>query len=272
MTGYGLYRNGTRVGYSTTTSATFGDLKCGVTYTLAVDAFDRAENRSSRAALTAAAACSPTTPSPSGGLMAAYSADRGWGTTLTDLSGRGNNGTISGATWSTAGKYGGALSFDGFDDLVTVADSNSLDLTTGMTLEAWVFPTALRWAWRTVVIKEQPGQLAYALYANTDTDRPSGHVFIGGDRDTRGPSMLPTNAWTHLAATYDGSRLRLYVNGVQASSRALAGSTLRSTGALRIGGNNVWEEWFKGRIDEVRVYNRALSSSEIQKDMTTRVG
>src|SRR5688572_20099110 len=74
--------------------------------------------------------------------VAAYSFDAGTGTTLTDLSGSGNHGTIAGATWTAAGRFGGALSFDGTDDLVTIPDANSLDLTTGFTLEAWVKPAA----------------------------------------------------------------------------------------------------------------------------------
>ena len=209
---------------------------------------------------------SNTAPPPPTGLVAAYSFNAGAGTTLADVSGSGNRGTISGATWSTPGKNGGALQFDGVDDLVTVADAASLDLTTGMTLEAWVFPTALT-DWRTVILKEQPGQLVYALYANTDTGRASGHVFVGGDLDTRSVSPLAANAWTHLAVTYDGVTLRLYVGGTQVSSRAVAGSMPNSTGAVRLGGNTVWGEWFAGRLDDVRVYNRALAAAEVQSDM-----
>ena len=61
--------------------------------------------------------------------------------------------------------------------------------------------------------------------------------------------------------------MRLYVNGVQVGSTAVSGSMAASTGALRIGGNAIWGEWFAGLIDEVRVYNRALSATEIQQDM-----
>jgi hypothetical protein len=69
----------------------------------------------------------------------------------------------------------------------------------------------------------------------------------------------------------DGANLRLYVNGTQVASRALTGAMRTSTGVLRIGGNSIWSEWFAGLIDEVRVYNRALSATEIQADMTTPV-
>jgi hypothetical protein len=92
------------------------------------------------------------------------------------------------------------------------------------------------------------------------------------DVEAIGTAALPLNAWTHLAATYDGTTLRLYVNGTQVGSRSVAGSIVTTTGALRIGGNTVWGEWFKGRLDEVRIYNRPLSQSEIQHDMQTAVG
>jgi hypothetical protein len=83
---------------------------------------------------------------------------------------------------------------------------------------------------------------------------------------------LALNAWSHLASTYDGSTLRLYVNGVLVSSTAAAGSLAASSGVLRIGGNGVWPEWFAGLIDEVRVYNRALTAGEIQTDTNTAIG
>ena len=210
-------------------------------------------------------------PAPTG-LVAAYGFDEASGLTATDRSPNGNTGTISGATRALAGRFGGALSFDGVNDWVTVADAASLDLTTGMTLEAWVRPSAAGTAWRTVLLKEQPGNLVYALYSNEGSNRPSGHVFVGGDRDTRGgAASVPLNAWTHLAATYDGTALRLFVNGTQSSTVALTGAMAGSTGALRIGGNAVWPEWFQGLVDEVRVYNRALTAAQIQADMAAPV-
>src|SRR5690349_7453739 len=80
----------------------------------------------------------------SAGLVAAYPLDEGSGTTLHDVSGLSTNGSISNAAWSTSGKYGSALTFSGsLNSWVTVPDAPALDLTAGMTLEAWVDPTSL---------------------------------------------------------------------------------------------------------------------------------
>jgi hypothetical protein len=96
---------------------------------------------------TSSVGAAPSSP------VASYWFDAGTGSVLTDSSGNGNDGTIPGATWTTAGRNGGALTFDGVNDLVTIADKSFLDLTTGMTLEAWARPAALG-KWRTLRFKE----------------------------------------------------------------------------------------------------------------------
>jgi glucose/arabinose dehydrogenase len=207
------------------------------------------------------------TPPPSTGLVAAYGFNEGSGTTVADLSGHNHPGTLSGPAWSTAGHAGNALSFDGVNDSVTVADHAELRMTNAMTLEAWVRPSALGGAWRTVLFKEQPGQMTYALYANTDTGKPTAQAYAGGERDARGTVALPVNAWSHLAATYDGTTVKLFVNGVQAATKAGGGAMATSTRPLKIGGNSVFGEWFAGLIDDVRVYNRALTATDIQTDL-----
>src|SRR4029077_12413265 len=85
--------------------------------------------------------------------VAAYGFDEGSGTTVTDVSGSGNNGTITNATWGTTGKYGDALKFNGSSALVTIPDAPSLHLSTGMTLEAWVNPSTVNANWRDVIYK-----------------------------------------------------------------------------------------------------------------------
>jgi uncharacterized repeat protein (TIGR01451 family) len=211
-----------------------------------------------------------TATPPTPGLAAAYSFNEGGGTTVADTSGNGNGGTIGTATWSTAGKFGNALSFNGTSAKVTVPDSNSLDLTSGMTLEAWVFPTAIG-NWRDAVYKGQDD----IYYLMASSDRNGAAPAAGGTWSSSplaAPSNLTTNAWSHLAATYDGQTLRLYVNGVQVASRAQTGSIATSTGALTIGGDALYGQYFAGRIDEVRVYNTALSAAQVQADMNTAIG
>ena len=208
------------------------------------------------------------------GLVAAYSFDEGTGTTTADRSGNGNNGTlVNGVAWYGAGKYGNAVNFDGTNDRIDVADSSSLDLRSGMTLEAWVRPTASS-GYRTVILKEVPGELAYALYA-ADSDhssRPSGWARISSSSSyADGTGALPLSVWSHIAVTFDGSSLRMYVNGALTRTTAVSGSMVVSSMPLRIGGNTIWGEYFRGQIDEVRVYNRVLPASDIQTDMSTPI-
>lgn len=202
-------------------------------------------------------------------LAAAYSFDEGTGTRLIDRSGQGNDGTISGATW-TGGRNGGALAFDGTSNRVTVADAPELDLTTGLTVEAWVRPTTTT-GWRTVAMKERSGGLSYALYTSGEGPQPSAFGSIGGDRSVVGPSALPINTWSHLATTYDGATMRLYVDGTQVASRPQTGALATSTSPLSLGGNGVWGEHFSGTMDDVRIYRRALTAAEIGIDRNTPV-
>ena len=240
-------------------------------HTLTAVARDAGGNISTSAQVVVSVSNVGPIASPSG-LMAAYSFDAGAGSTVADVSGHNNTGTISNATWAAAGKYGSAMSFNGANAWVTIPDSSSLDFTNGMTLEAWVKPTELGGSWRAVLVKEQPGFLNYALYAHDGGPGPSGHVFVGGEDRYFSGSVVPTNTWTHLAATYDGTAVRLYVNGAVATTLPVSGSISPSSDPLRIGGDSVWPEWFSGLIDEVRAYNRALSPAEIQVDMGQPLG
>ena len=95
---------------------------------------------------------------------------------------------------------------------------------------------------------------------------------LAGNEILSGGTLLPLNTWSYLAATYDGSTERLYVNGVQAAFRAQTGSIQTSTLPVRLGGDTITGEYFTGRLDEVRIYKRALTPSEIQTDMNTPVG
>lgn len=202
------------------------------------------------------------------GLVAAYGFNEGSGTTVNDSSGLGNGGTVSGATRSSTGRFGGALSFDGVNDSVSIADAPSLDLAGPLTISAWVRPTTLS-GWRTVILKEGgTSGLVYALYSSTNNNRPGGYLEIGGaEREVKGTASVAKTEWRHLSLTYDGATLKIYINGVLRGSRSQTGLVAASSGPLKIGGNAVWSEWYAGLIDEVRIYNRALSASEISAMM-----
>jgi uncharacterized repeat protein (TIGR01451 family) len=224
-----------------------------------------------------------TKNAPAGNLVLDYNFNEGSGGTAHDHSGYGNDGTVSGATWTGSGKNGGALSFDGVDDWVTALNNfASLDLTTGMTLEAWVKSTS-NTGWRPVIHKDGTGSepgLSYAMYGSDFSWPPSGYATT-----TTGPaewlhavgaSQLTLNTWTHLAVTYDGASLKLYVNAVLVSTLARTGPMITTSAPLRIGGspvvpNPVGPQFFKGLIDDVRIYNIALTQGQIATDRLTPV-
>src|SRR6185369_6981970 len=137
-------------------------------------------------ALLLAGAAHAQTPA---GLVAAYGFDEGTGTAIRDASGLNNNGTASGTTWTT-GKFGNALVFNGTSAQVTVPNAASLQLTTGMTLEAWVFPTTAPIGWRALVDKNVDG---YYLMASTDNgNRPGvGGTWTDGNKNVFGTAVLP---------------------------------------------------------------------------------
>ena len=205
--------------------------------------------------------------------QAYYNFNAGSGTTLADLSGYANNGTITGATWSTSGKYSNCLVFNGTTNYVSVPDANSLDLTNAMTLEAWVYPTATLANWQTVIAKETTGNIVYSLYANGQNpaaNRPTAIIQTNvGRYYVQGTAIVAPNVWTHLATVYDGSTLKMYVNGTQVGSVAASGSINVSAMPLKLGSNAAWGEWYKGRMDDVYIYNRALTSTEINTDKNT---
>jgi hypothetical protein len=153
------------------------------------------------------------------GLVGAWGFDETHGSTAKDASHPRNPGRISGAKRSQ-GRHGGALSFDGINDRVTIADAEALD-GRHVTLEAWVRPR---------------GGSRRA-------------VFVKGRMHLLSPK-LPRNRWSFVTITWDGT------------SASFAGP-------LRIGGAGGM--WFSGRIDDVRVYNRALSAAEIRLDRDTPV-
>ncbi len=260
----------TFVQIATPTTASLSDpsLTASTSYSYRVRALDGAGNVS----LNYSNVASATTAAPAAGLVAAYAFNEGTGTTTGDTSGNANTGALTnGPTWNAVGKFGAAVSFDGVNDHILVPHSASLTLTTAMTLEAWVNPTVTLSNWKAILQKEQD---AYFLTASSDQNRPAAGATLNNIccTNTYATAALVPNTWTHVATTYDGAQLRLYINGVLVSSTPATGSIQTTTTPLRIGGNTYSTEFFQGMIDELRIYNRALTATEIQADMTTPIG
>jgi PKD repeat protein len=215
-------------------------------------------------------------PAARNGLVAAFGFDEGTGQAAADVSGHGNAGVITGASWS-AGRYGKALNFSG-NGWVTINDSASLHLTSGMTLEAWVNPSQMTTGWTDIIMKQRswsanPAEgVSYYLTATSEWGYPVGGVTIRAERMVRGRANLPVGTWSYVATTYNGSSQRLYVNGILIASRPQTGRIASGWGPLRIGGDSLWGEHFHGLIDEIRVYNRALTIDEIKLDMNAPLG
>ena len=273
VTGYQVFRcqgtgcsSFTQVATPTGTSYTDTGLSAGTGYSYRVRARDAAGNTGAYSNTATA-----TTQSAPSGLVGAWGFDEGSGLSVGDASGSGNVGSVVGASWSTAGKFGGALVFNGSSARVNVPDSASLHLTGGMTVEAWVYPATTSNGWRDVIYKGNDNY--YLEGSSLNGGRPAGGgTFGGANANVYAGSALAANTWSHLALTYDGAALRLYVNGTLVSTQAQTGSIAVSSNPLQIGGDTIWGQYFNGRIDEVRVYNTALSAASIQTDMNTPVG
>lgn len=210
-------------------------------------------------------------------LVGYWKFDEGSGDTAADSSGNGNTGTlINGPVW-VDGKQEKALSFDGVDDHVQVPQSSSLDVTDQITVETWVYPRA--YVDNTGMVShiisrcDYSGGHIYVLSTYPDSNKISFSINPHPDEH---PSVadLPLNAWTHLAMTYDGFYVRLYINGEFDSSYAQSGPIYTTSNWLAFGckptgpwGGAGTYAYFNGVVDDVRIYNRALSQQEIQADM-----
>ena len=244
-----------------TTGFNDSGLTNGTTYHYAVVAVDGSNNASTSVEVPA----TPTSGSGTGP-VGEWRMNEGSGTTLVDSSGSGNNGTILGNPTWVAGQNGLALRLDGTGDYATVPDSASLDISSTITLAAWVKPekTATQY-----LIKKatQNGTDGYELSLAT-----TGFPFVRFNSTASGttyrvdsPIAYPNNGttWMHLAATSDGTTIRLYVNGAEVATKPAPAAITTNNLALGIGAQGDGVSQLQGAMDDVRVYNRALSASEV---------
>ncbi len=207
---------------------------------------------------------------PTAGLVAAYAFNEGSGSKVADASGNGNTGTIANAAWTEAGKFGKALVFNGTSSLVTIPDSSSLHLKSAMTLEAWVNPSVSLCNGGEMIAK---GSDDYFLGGcSSGGGGPGAGATLNLSKvATYGRAQVPANTWTHLAVTYNGAAFSLYQNGEKVSTRFYRGNIAESFRALQIGGNSLLGQHFRGAIDELRIYDVALTRAQIENDMNAPI-
>jgi hypothetical protein len=213
-----------------------------------------------------------------GGLVGYWSFDEGSGTIAYDSSGNSNHGTLNNGPVWVDGRFGKALSFDGVDDYVRIEPSSSLDVTSQITVEAWVYPRAYvdSNGDNSHIISRCAlnGGHIYVLQMYSPTSAKAGYSVNPNPPHHASSADLPLNTWTHLAMTYDGATVKLYINGEFDSSYAQSGLIETTSNWLAFGckptgpqGGSGTYAYLNGIIDEVRIYNRALSQQEIQTDM-----
>lgn len=219
------------------------------------------------------AACKKdSTPSTTDKTLVAYYTFTG---NCTDLSDYANNGTVVGATLTTdsLGKANAAYSFDG-NSYILIPNKDVLNITTNkLTLSAWIKPSTLGNQYvihksKNVDAMGEPlgGGGPFSLDFYTGKTRALLIDSLSNATQIDGTTTIKANVWQHIALTWDGSTANVYYNGVLEGSKAFAGPLWLTTGNVYLGAYK-WvfpNATFKGSMDNVRIYNRALSTTEIQ--------
>ncbi|MFH1367619.1 MAG: LamG-like jellyroll fold domain-containing protein [Elusimicrobiota bacterium] len=204
---------------------------------------------------------------PSSGCVLLLHMNEGSGNTLADSSGYGNNGIKeSGASWTT-GKFTNGLSFNGTSSSATVAHSAELS-PANVTVEAWINPAG-KTGEQLIVEKRSFGGYAFILLNDAGTSKLQAKIAGPNNDPCLVETSIPNGQWSHAAMTYDGVKLSLYINGETSilllssepvvSARDISGSNV----PIKIGSNETWGLFYEGALDDIAVYNRALSAEEI---------
>ena len=261
---------------------TFADNTCGA----GTQYFYRVRATNAGGDSVYSAEANATTAEVTSGRQAHWKFDENTGTSTADASGNGNTGTLAtlptpgsqGPTWAT-GKIGSALTFDASDDVVTAGNGTSLNYIAlpAITITAWIkvntlmgeggnpgriihkgtgtLPTA---GWQFVT--QGTNQIAFAVdYGTTDLNHVSAN------------NAISLGAWRHVAVTWTGSPLatdvKLYVDGVETGyTTATNGGASRvndTNSIVHLGNDNSGARTFDGALDDVRIYNRVLSTTEL---------
>ncbi len=245
-------------------SQVISGLSPGTTYHFRVRSRDAAAN------LAISGDCSFSTtslPGNNGGLVAAYGFDEGTGFRTADATANANTGVLNNATWTAQARFGTALSFNGKNSFVSAGVAGLPGVNQSKTVMCWLYWTSNRGSAQSVVALANGAQ-----HASVQQGFQGSQVGIlqFGDTWLVAASLPSSKSWHHFAYTYDGSSNRLYIDGVLVGSSTISPQTASVT-SLEIGRWIAGSKYFKGIIDEVRIYNRALGPEEIRTIMSMPV-
>jgi len=204
-----------------------------------------------------------------GSVAAIWRFDEGEGNYAFDETGNNNTGDISGASWTSSGKYDNALEFvSSQSDYIDAGDSNTLNFSGGFSLAAWV--KGSNFADYRTIIRRTAGSAAATHYAMDVNSSRNVRFFV---YDTNGnpygifgtTNQLKDNDWSYVVGTYNGSTFKVYIDGIEDPTTASWSGSIRNndTMNLYIGWHGYGGIYFNGTIDEVKIYPRALSPAEI---------
>jgi len=204
------------------------------------------------------------------GLMAYWLMNEGSGSKVFDFSGNGNTGTLQGDTHFVPGRFGSALYFDGTGDYVSCGHDSSLHIEKSITVSAWIKHNDwsswnwvasiarkgdLKSSWELSIVNRKMG---LEIWDNADSDRAEYDVQTFDD-----------DKWYHFVGTYDKQYIRLFIDGVEKAAPVSRTSDIGQTGDANVdvtiaarqasGSRN----YFPGSVDNVMIFSRALSASEI---------
>ncbi len=273
VAGYEVHRNGTFLAGTTGTTFSSTQLAAGTTYTYAVRAFDAANNFSALSPAVSATTPAGAPAAQRTGPIVAYNFDEASGFVLRDRSGNAHDGTLAGGSAWAGGKHGGAISFDGLNAQVRADHAADLSFGNGgeFTVSAWVY------------VRDRGKGILFGKQGATGngwrlTVTPSGRLVLEGNGTERfSVFAVASDRWQHLAAVQSASGVALYVNGTNVTSSAGSNGNFDNNAPLTLGTTakpplgDCCQRFFDGLLDDLRIYNRALTQAEIKADMNTPV-
>ena len=222
----------------------------------------------------------PVLPPPFDHLAAAYAFDESGGAATADSSGNGNHATLHGAAF-VAGKHGNAVAFDGAGDYVEAPNRASLDIAgPGITIAFWARIESTSSGTDYVIVgkpwsaSSMPSPFyQYGVEYSNSGNKTVDFFFGDPGGGLHGPyrmSVVPS-VWTHVAFTFDGATVRGYVDGVERLAASTAASLTPRGNSLRLGVDGAYQQFFDGALDDLRIYNRALTAAEVRSAMAAPV-